>query len=234
MHLLLLAALFVSIPQPDATQPNRQPRLVAVKGFSAVVFGSGNSIWMAASRDEGRSFSAAGEVARVPVLALGRHRGPRIVISGKTIVVSAVYGATLATGPHAHGLPADGDLVAWRSTDEGRSWSKPVVVNDVSGSAREGLHAMTVGRGGELAAVWLDLRSSGTELYGSYSRDQGATWSPNVRIYASPGGTICQCCDPSLAATGDGSFSVMFRNVVDGKRDMYLADWELKCSEPQK
>jgi hypothetical protein len=236
MHLILLAALFTSIPQVQASEPNRQPELASAPGCTALVFGSGNSIWISTSRDNGNSFSPPNEVAHVPVLALGRHRGPRVVIYGKTILVSAVYGEKAATGAHAHGLPADGDLVVWRSTDEARSWSKPIVINDVPGSAREGLHAMAVGTHGEIAAVWLDLRSTGTRLYGAYSGDEGITWSKNVLIYQSPEGTICQCCGPSLTSSGNHQFAVMFRNVVHGTRDMYLENWNIhkQISDPQK
>ena len=74
---------------------------------------------------------------------------------------------------------------------------------------------------GQLAAAWLDLRKEGTRLYGAFSKDGGATWSKNIPIYEAPGGTICQCCAPSLAAAGPGSFSVMFRNVLGGSRDLY-------------
>ena len=87
-----------------------------------------------------------------------------MTISGDAILVSAVLGKSLATGPHAHGLPADGDLVTWRSTDGGVTWSKPTVINDVSAAAREGLHAIAALHG-EMAAVWLDLRATGTKLY---------------------------------------------------------------------
>jgi hypothetical protein len=236
MHLLLLAALLTSIPPVQPSEPNRQPELAANSGSAALAFSSGNSIWLSVSHDSGRNFGAPTEVARVPVLAVGRHRGPHVVVSGKTIIVSAVYGETPATGPHAHGLPADGDLVAWRSTDEGHTWSKPVAINDAPGSAREGLHAMAVSAQGEIAAVWLDLRSTGTKLYGTYSLDGGSTWSKNVLIYQSPEGTICQCCHPSLVSSGKSQFEVMFRNVVHGTRDMYVANWHLKgqISVPEK
>jgi hypothetical protein len=59
------------------------------------------------------------KVAEAPILPLTRHRGPRIAISNGTIVVTAVTGETVATGTHAHGLPSDGDLFAWRSADGG-------------------------------------------------------------------------------------------------------------------
>ena len=74
---------------------------------------------------------------------------------------------------------------------------------------------------GQLAAVWLDLRNQGTRLFGAFSQDEGATWSKNVLIFEAPGGTICQCCAPSLVATGPGDFTVMFRNVLGESRDLY-------------
>jgi hypothetical protein len=151
-------------------------------------------------------------------------------------VVTAVAGETPASGPHAHGSAEDGDLLAWRSDDDGVSWSKPAKINDTAASAREGLHAVAVSQDGELAAVWLDLRDTGTRLYGAFSSDQGASWSRNVLLYESPSGTICQCCDPSVAFTGKRRVTVMFRNVFDGTRDMSLLTWDLggAISHPEK
>lgn len=228
MILLLTAFLVTGIPPVAAAQPNRQPQLASAPGLTALVFGSGNSIWFALSRDEGRTFSPARQVAQLPVLAVGRHRGPRVVIAGNELLVSAVSGSKLAAGPHAHGLPEDGDLMVWRSRDGGQSWSKPIVINDVPGAAHEGLHAIAASPRGEVAVVWLDLRSpAGTQLYGAYSEDEGATWSKNVLLYAAPAGTICQCCGPSLTFAGKDQVEVMFRNVVDGARDMYTLKWKL-------
>lgn len=222
--MLMLFALVVSTGIPPAVEgtPNRQPQLAAGKGIVALAFSSGHSVMFARSKDNGRTFSKPIAIAEPPVVAVGRHRGPRIVFSGDTIVVSAVGGAALATGQHAHGLPSDGNLLAWRSTDGGTTWSKAVTINDSPGAAREGLHAMAADAEGHLAAVWLDLRSAGTRLYGAFSNDSGATWSKNLLVYESSGGTICQCCHPSLLALGKGEFAVMFRNVQGDSRDMYL------------
>jgi hypothetical protein len=139
----------------------------------------------------------------------------------RAILVSAVTGNTIASGEHSHGLPADGDLLVWRSIDRGKTWSKPSIVNDVPGAPREGLHAMASDGHGQVAAVWLDLRSPGTKLFGAFSKDDGITWSKNILLYEAPEGTICQCCAPSLAAIGPGNFAVMFRNVLGGSRDLY-------------
>ncbi len=217
--LSLLIAL--QLPAAPEVTPDRQPQLAANGHMVAMVYGNGHSILLRRSADYGRTFSPPVLVAQGAVLALGRHRGPRILFSGQTMIVSAVSGATEATGPHAHGLPADGDLLTWRSTDGGATWSKPVVVNDSPGAAREGLHAMTIDDAGHLAAVWLDLRAKGTQLYGAFSNDAGATWSKNLLIYESPDGTICQCCDPSVVAVGADEFAVMWRNAMGGMRDMF-------------
>jgi photosystem II stability/assembly factor-like uncharacterized protein len=105
--------------------------------------------------------------------------------------VSAIVGEKVSTEPHAHGLPADGNITIWRSVDHGKSWSRSGVVNDVPGAAREGFHAIAEDAKGNLTVVWLDLRVKGTTLYSSRSSDGGRTWSKNVLVYASPSGTIC-------------------------------------------
>jgi hypothetical protein len=221
VFLLLAAFLNMTIgPAPDKS-PYRQPQLAAGNGMVALAFANGGSVMIATSTDGGDSFSAPRRVSESPVLATGRHRGPRVLFTDHEIVVSAVVGKSLASGEHAHGLPSDGDLVVWRSSDKGKTWSKPSIVNDVPSAPREGLHSMVSDGHGQLAAAWLDLRSQGTRLYGSFSKDGGATWSKNLLIYEAPGGTICQCCAPSLAANGSGSFTVMFRNVLGDSRDMY-------------
>jgi hypothetical protein len=74
-----------------------------------------------------------------------------------------------------------------------------------------------------LFAAWLDLRTTGTRLYGATSKDGGRSWSKNIEIYASPDGTICQCCHPSAAFLSDGSTLVMWRNALGGARDLYAA-----------
>lgn len=210
--------------QPDAvTAPSRQPQLAIGAGQVAMTFGAGQSIYFAGSTDQGRTFLPPVKVADVGALALGRHRGPRLVILKDAMVISAVIGEKVDTGAHAHGLPGAGNLGLWRSTDKGKSWIRNGVINDVAGAAREGLHAMTADSKGNVFATWLDLRSKGTKLYGSRSTDGGKTWSKNNLVYESPEGTICQCCAPSLAGDDKGNLYVMWRNVIDGNRDLYVS-----------
>jgi hypothetical protein len=218
--MLMLAALVaLHLPAVSPTEPNRQPQLASAGGIVALVFGSGETIWLARSQDNGRNFAAPSKVSQLPKLMLGRHRGPRVAISGDTIVVSAI-----ASEP--------GDLMAWRSTDHGRTWSAPIAINDTPKAAREGLHAMVSDAEGHMAAAWLDDRDGkGKRLYGAFSNDAGRSWSRNVLLYESPDGTICQCCDPSLAVVGHGEFAVMWRNALGGSRDLYTL--RLRDGRPQ-
>ncbi len=217
--------------------PAQQPQVAANGSLVALTFGAGKRIYFSASHDNGKTFSAPVKVAEAEIVPLHRHRGPRIALSGSTIVISAVTGRKLAGGSHAHGLPSDGDLFVWRSIDRGKSWSRGIVVNDVAGAPTEGLHSLAGDARGTLYAAWLDKRSgTGTQLYGARSTESGATWSKNVLIYQSPEGTICQCCHPSVAIDSSGQIVVMWRNWVGGARDMYVARSRdgLAFSKPEK
>ena len=136
----LLIAAGIGPMGPDA--PAREPQLAVSGSFAALVFGAGDSVYFSRSADSGKTFSVPVKVGGGPVIPLTRHRGPRIAFAGSAIVITAVAGKTAAQGVHAHGLPSDGDLIAWRSTDGGKRWSKGTIVNDVSGAPTEGLHGL--------------------------------------------------------------------------------------------
>ena len=206
---------------PDA---RREPQLAASGSTVALTFGAGAAIYFTVSHDSGRTFSAPVKVEQAGNVLLTHHRGPRIAISGSTIVISAITSKTASVDAHAHGAGPDGDLSVWRSTDGGKTWSQAIRVNDVPNAPNEGLHTLAADAKGNLFAAWLDHRSGkGTTLYGARSADAGATWSKNFLVYQSPDGTICECCHPSSAFAPDGELLVMWRNWLDGSRDMYLA-----------
>lgn len=153
-------------------------------------------------------------ISHVEYLALGRHRGPRVVFSGQTVLVAAIAGTVRGK---------DGDLVIWRSSDDGKTWSSGKMVNDVPGSAREGLHSLAAAPDGTAFLTWLDLRTGSMKLYGAVSRDGGLSWSPNRVVYESPDGHICECCHPNAGIGSKGELFAMWRNWKGGSRDMYLA-----------
>ncbi len=205
----------IVVAQGAPDQAPKQPQAaVGADGNVDLVYGVGDGVFHSRSVDAGTSFSTPQLAFRVPNMSLGMRRGPRVASAGKSIVVTAIGGQL--------GKGKDGDLQAWHSTDDGATWTGPVNVNDTSGSAREGLHGMTAGTDGAIWCVWLDLREKRTEVYVAKSTDGGATWGANTRVYRSPEKNVCECCHPSIVATGK-TVSVMFRNSLGGFRDMYVA-----------
>ncbi len=202
------------LPAGRLTEAREPQAAVSAAGEAFVTYGVKNALYCSVSSDGGRTYGAPVKVAEAGALALGMRRGPRIAVAGRTVVITAVYGD--------QGRGRDGDLLAWRSRDGGKSWQGPSRVNDVHGAAREGLHAMAASPAGALACVWLDLRSKGTKIYAACSQDGGVTWSANRLAYQSPDGTVCECCHPSIVYDAQGRLYVMWRNWLGGARDMYL------------
>jgi hypothetical protein len=79
------------------------------------------------------------------------------------------------------------DVHIARSTNGGVSWNSPVKVNDDASTQNwQWFGAVSVGPRGRIDVAWYDTRNSGqdniSELFYSYSMDQGLTWSPNVAV----------------------------------------------------
>lgn len=145
----------------------------------------------------------------------GMRRGPRIAASPAGLCISTIV--------YDRARKLEGDLQSWTSADHGLTFEGPFPVSDQPGVAREGLHDMAVSATGQLACVWLDLRSGAMEVYASFSADGGRSWQPNLRVYRAPDGSVCECCAPTAAFDPTGRLHVLFRNSLDGNRDMWLA-----------
>lgn len=207
--------------EPISLGKGSQPRIVSDGAKRvAVIFGRPGEIVIATSADGGATFGPTRILSPARGMPLGMRRGPRAAMSAKTMVVTAIAGEK--------GNGQDGDLWAWTSSDDGKTWKrsrKPL--NTVSGSAREGLHGLGSNRAGMVACVWLDLRNapknrSGAEVWMSLSKDGGMTWEKDRIVYRQEGGSVCECCHPSLVIDDANIIYVMFRNSKDGARDMYL------------
>lgn len=170
-----------------------------------LVFGTGDSIMYTVSTDNGISFSTPALIDVLPELVASHTRGPQITASDNGLTVIA------CNGP--------GNIFCYTKNDTGK-WKSGARVNDVDTVSKEGLMALS-GDGQNTFAVWLDLRDKHNKIFGAKSNDGGASWLPNSLIYASPDSTVCECCKPSVLVKGTDVY-VMFRNWLNGNRDLYL------------
>lgn len=88
------------------------------------------SIYVTSSRD-GTEYAAPKKVAEVESLMLGMRRGPRIAATKSAVIVSAIGKV--------------GDILCWRSEDNGEHWTPAATINDAPGAAREGLFNLAAG-----------------------------------------------------------------------------------------
>lgn len=194
-----------------------QPQLAKLGNKVFVAYAQDASVRVRSSADGGATFGPEVTLAVPGRMSVGMRRGPRIAVTASAVMVSVIAGA--------RGGGLDGDLLLYRSVDGGATFGAPVVINDASGSAREGLHGFAANDQGFVILAWLDLRAPGTQIFAATSQDHGATWSADRFVYKSPSGTVCECCHPSVTP-GRGNrgigHAIMFRNSVDGNRDLHV------------
>ncbi len=205
----MLASGPVEITTPELRGSVQPQVAVAPSGRIHVVFGKENAIYHTTSND-GVSFSKPARIGELDRLALKMRRGPRVTATDKVVLVTAI----------SH---TEGNLHAWTSTDDGKTFRETRAVNTVTKSAQEGLHALAGDGKGKVAVVWNDNRSKAMEVWGRFSTDGGVTWGEERKVYSAPNGPICPCCHPSVAFAPSGEIAVMWRNALDGNRDMFIS-----------
>ncbi len=86
------------------------------------------------------------------------------------------------------GFSTGSEVMFVRSTDGGQTFSAPGRVNDdpVNHSKWHWFGTLAVAPNGRIDCVWFDTRNAAnntdSQLFYSYSRDGGTTWSPNVAV----------------------------------------------------
>ncbi len=222
--MLPFVLLFAAGIVPQTAVDYRQPQLAASGDSVYAVFAAQDTIYFSPSKDGGKNWLPTSKIANATKLALGNHRGPRIVAVKGGLLISAI---------------TDGAIATWRSTDDGKTWRAGPVVTDESHAADEGLFTIVSNPNGRVFSAWLDFRkpAKGKEVWGAASSDGGLTWSKNFLIYKVPDGSVCPCCNPSVLLDGQGNPTVMWRNALAGNRDMYLVhstDGGKTFGEPEK
>jgi hypothetical protein len=161
---------------------------------------------MYVSSKDGRSFTTPSLVSVLPGLFSFAMRGPQVAVSSRGLVITA--------------CTKEGNIYAYNKTSKGQ-WSKPVRLNQQAASAKEGLMALSADRN-IVFVTWLSVnKPKGQKLLGIRSEDGGKTWSKNLLVYASPDKSVCECCKPS-AVVKQNKVYVMFRNWLNGNRDLYI------------
>jgi hypothetical protein len=170
-----------------------------------IVYGSGDSIMYVSSKN-GKDFSSPSLVAVLPKLFASAMRGPQIATFQNGIVITACTNT--------------GNIYSY-SKDVSGKWTKATKVNDADETAKEALMGLSAD-GKTTYAVWLGVKSpKGQNVYGAKSDDGGKTWRKNMIVYSSPDSTVCECCKPSVVVKDNAVF-VMFRNWLNGSRDLYV------------
>jgi hypothetical protein len=214
---LAFLLLLSSAPPRDAVtvaQGATQPHLaIGEKGEIYAVFISGGNTQFSISTDKGKTFSR-------PVVAIdgggkvtgGCQRSPRVGVDAK--------GTIYVTDP----LARHPDLVLAVSTDGGKTFSNPVVVNDAPKQNEEALHWLAVSPGGDVHVAWLDRRlrgnNPGKDLAYAKVTDQGKRVHKNVMLQ----GPICECCAPGLATDAKGNPVLVYREGgKQSNRQVFIA-----------
>ncbi|MDQ6845260.1 MAG: glycoside hydrolase [Bacteroidota bacterium] len=218
MKKLILSILSLFILLAAFTQKKDNNEIIIAKGHMPaitkdkrnvihIVYGSGDSIMYVSSKD-GISYSSPALVAELPHLIASATRGPQVAAVANGLIVIA--------GDKA------GNIFSYRKAIDGK-WDKTKKVNDINEISKEGLTALSAD-GSNVFAVWLGVNNpKGQSVYGARSDDGGKTWHKNIIVYASPSGTVCECCKPSTVVSGNNVY-VMFRNFLSGNRDLYLTE----------
>jgi hypothetical protein len=194
-----------------ATYKGRQPQPSTDNaGNVRIVYGREDSIFCVTSINDGKSFGKPVFVATVKGMHLGMTRGPQVAASARYSVVTA--------------MDKSGTIHSFLLSHSTGKWTRQPAVNDVSFSAPEGLMSIAADKQDNFYAVWLDTRKNKhNNIFFADFNAKAGKWSKNKLVYESPDGHVCECCKPSVAVNGN-HIALMFRNWVNGSRDLFLTE----------
>jgi len=197
-------------------------------------------IYIATSRDGGRSFQAPVRVNRTAGdVSVSGEQPPRIALTSNRAADPSVV--VMWTAKASSGMR----LVSARSTDGGQSFGPAASVPGSDASGNRGWESLAMGARGEPVAVWLDHRemaarpaasaATGGHQHGATMQHQtdGAATAQLSQIFFArlndPASAraithgVCYCCKTSIAAGADGSVVAAWRHVYPGNiRDIAL------------
>lgn len=192
----------------DSKYTGAAPSLASDRNNVYLVYASGDTILFCSSSNKGKDFSDPVIAAVLPQLSVGGNRGPQIEVAKDKLIIAAA--------------DKTGNIYTFIKNKNENRWKKGGRINDAPDVAKEAFVSLASNDKGELYAVWLDLRNNNkNKIVGAKSIDGGKSWSKNTVIYSSPDGTVCECCKPSVEMKNK-TVAVMFRNWLNGNRDLFL------------
>lgn len=209
--LVLFAALNIFCAAPDnfIIANGQQPQItIDHAGTIRIIYGDGDKIYCATSVDNGITFPAIQLVGEVKDMHLGMGRGPQMASSKNYTIVAAI--------------DKKGSVHIFQLSHQSSKWIKTALANDVAGTAPEGLMSIAADQADNFYAVWLDNRNDkNNKICFAKTTNQGFSWLKNKMVYSSPDKTVCECCKPGIAVS-NSQITIMFRNWLEGSRDLYL------------
>jgi hypothetical protein len=189
-------------------------------------------IWVAVSRDLGKTFSKPVQVNPQPqkIGADGEAR-PKIVIGPQ--------GYIYLTWTEALKRPFAGYIWFARSIDQGESFEKPYIVHQDSAQITHRFDALNVAANGSITVAWVDKRDliaaktagkpyDGAAIYYALSTDKGASFTPEQKL----ADNSCECCRIAFTNKPDGTVVAMWRHVFEGgERDHMIAEIPMNVSQ---
>ncbi len=218
------------------------PFVAASGRFVAVAWGSagagGSDVFLAVSRDAGRTFAAPVQVNTVPGEArLGGELPPRVALSRPSIAGPGA--ATITADPIVTVLwtarGAATEIKTARSRDGGRTFDPPVVLQAPGAAGDRGWPSLAIDAAGTAHAIWLDHRglAAARGAGGSHAGHRrgaghdGVAMAQKSRLFHAVAGSagagehelttgVCYCCKTALAAGPDGALYAAWRHVYPG------------------
>lgn len=201
---------------------------VVVIAWSAAMPKRGTDIYIASSRDAGRTFGAPVAVNDAPGAAsVSGEQPPRVALvphAGGDPSVVVVWSAKGPSGTR---------IVTARSDDGGRTFGRTRTVPGTDAPGNRGWEAITTSRNGKILGVWLDHRELASgggaamthEAHMRMPAADGAAKAQLSKLYfgdVDAGGArvvtggVCYCCKTSIATGPDGSLYAVWRHVYPG------------------
>jgi hypothetical protein len=218
---------------------NTTPWVAAAGPFVAVAWGASTDgktdVFVAVSRDAGRSFGSPVQVNTVPgEVRLGGEMAPRVALAPG----GASGDPEIAVLWTARGETTE--IKTARSRNGGKTFDRPVTLQSSGAPGDRGWPALALDRQGTAHAIWLDHRGlaagrvpgAGHTAHATGAAHDGVAMAQKSGLYyaAATGSAstereltkgVCYCCKTALAAGPDGALYAAWRHVYAGNvRDM--------------